>query len=158
MVRSFFERPQVRIRNVRLIKLWLFVAVPIRVATGAVHCHVRLGGQQKPRLCLTRACLPWPVLIGRICTFFVVENTLSAELPFGHVFHRKQVKQEGALGLLKNLKQDGYALTCCSYPKSDLVLQLQEEDDVSRCCCFACPLSTAFPLPLTNLKSLACVC
>lgn len=45
--------------------------------------------------------------------------------------NRNQVKQEGALGLLKNLKQEGYALTCCSYPKSDLVLQLQEEDDVS---------------------------
>lgn len=43
----------------------------------------------------------------------------------------KQVKAEGALGLLKELKQEGYALTCCSYPKSDLVVQLQEEDDVS---------------------------
>lgn len=42
-----------------------------------------------------------------------------------------QVKQEGALGLLKDLKQEGYALTCCSYPKSDLVVRLQEEDDVS---------------------------
>ncbi|CAM9872433.1 unnamed protein product, partial [Hapterophycus canaliculatus] len=41
-----------------------------------------------------------------------------------------KVKQEGALGLLKNLKQEGYALSCCSYPRSDLVLQLQEEDDV----------------------------
>ncbi|CAM9671531.1 unnamed protein product [Pylaiella littoralis] len=41
-----------------------------------------------------------------------------------------KVKQEGALGLLKDLKRDGYALTCCSYPKSDLVVQLQEEDDV----------------------------
>lgn len=44
---------------------------------------------------------------------------------------RKQVKAEGALGLLKELRQQGYALTCCSYPKSDLVVQLQEEDDVS---------------------------
>ncbi|CAN0203844.1 unnamed protein product, partial [Laminaria digitata] len=42
-----------------------------------------------------------------------------------------KVKAEGALGLLKELKQEGYALTCCSYPKSDLVVQLQEEDDVS---------------------------
>ncbi|CAM9257934.1 unnamed protein product [Ectocarpus sp. 8 AP-2014] len=41
-----------------------------------------------------------------------------------------KVKQEGALGLLKDLKQEGYALTCCSYPKSDLVVRLQEEDDV----------------------------
>lgn len=47
------------------------------------------------------------------------------------VLGRQQVKQEGALGLLKDLKRDGYALTCCSYPKSDLVMQLQEEDDVS---------------------------
>lgn len=42
----------------------------------------------------------------------------------------EQVKQEGALGLLKALKQEGYALSCCSYPKSDLVVELQDEDDV----------------------------
>lgn len=66
-----------------------------------------------------------------------LENALSAEVGSFHPpLHRKQVKQEGALGLLKNLKQDGYALSCCSYPKSDLVLQLQEEDDVSHCCFF----------------------
>lgn len=43
----------------------------------------------------------------------------------------KQVKPEGALGLLKELKEEGYALTCCSYPKSDLVLEVQAEDEVS---------------------------
>ncbi|CAM9458371.1 unnamed protein product [Discosporangium mesarthrocarpum] len=41
-----------------------------------------------------------------------------------------KVKMEGALGLLKELKRDGYALTCCSYPRSDLTLQLQDEDEV----------------------------
>lgn len=52
---------------------------------------------------------------------------------FSSVRGLEQVKQEAALGLLKRLKQEGYALTCCSYPKSDLVLELQEEDDVSCC-------------------------
>lgn len=41
------------------------------------------------------------------------------------------MKPEGALGLLKELKQEGYALTCCSYAKSDLVMELQEEDEAS---------------------------
>ncbi|CAM9888393.1 unnamed protein product [Ascophyllum nodosum] len=41
-----------------------------------------------------------------------------------------KVKSEGALGLVKDLRQEGYTLTCCSYPISDLVLELQEEDEV----------------------------
>lgn len=41
-----------------------------------------------------------------------------------------KVKHDGALGLLKDLKQEGYALMCCSYPKSDLVVELQDEDEV----------------------------
>ena len=41
------------------------------------------------------------------------------------------MKSEGALGLVKDLRQEGYTLTCCSYPISDLVLELQEEDEVS---------------------------
>lgn len=41
-----------------------------------------------------------------------------------------QVKPEGALGLLKDLRQEGYTLSCCSYPKSDLVVELQDEDEV----------------------------
>lgn len=45
---------------------------------------------------------------------------------------RLQVKPEGALGLLKDLRQEGYILTCCSYPKSDLVLEVQDEDEVRR--------------------------
>lgn len=40
------------------------------------------------------------------------------------------MKHDGALGLLKDLKQEGYALMCCSYPKSDLVVELQDEDEV----------------------------
>ncbi|CAM9162850.1 unnamed protein product [Choristocarpus tenellus] len=41
-----------------------------------------------------------------------------------------KVKMEGALGLLKDMKKRGYALTCCAYPKSDLTLELQDEDEV----------------------------
>lgn len=41
------------------------------------------------------------------------------------------MKHDGALGLLKDLKQEGYALMCCSYPKSDLVVELQDEDEVT---------------------------
>lgn len=33
--------------------------------------------------------------------------------------------------MLKDLKREGYALTCCAYPKSDLVIELQDEDEVS---------------------------
>lgn len=40
------------------------------------------------------------------------------------------MKMENALGLLKDLKREGYALTCCSLPLSDLTLELQSEDEV----------------------------
>jgi ferredoxin len=40
------------------------------------------------------------------------------------------VKMESALGIAKELKEEGYALTCCSYPRSDLVLSLINEDEV----------------------------
>lgn len=94
--------------------------------------------------------LPWPVLLEGF-VLLALENALL-EIDLLHPFlHREQVKQEGALGLLKNLKRDGYALTCCSYPKSDLVLQLQEEDDVSDCCsCLLCWTD----LPVSHRKSM----
>ncbi|CAM9585394.1 unnamed protein product [Phaeothamnion confervicola] len=41
-----------------------------------------------------------------------------------------RVKMEGALGLLKSSKKDGYALLCCSYPRADVVCELQKEDEV----------------------------
>jgi ferredoxin len=39
-------------------------------------------------------------------------------------------KMEGSLGLLKDLRQEGWILSCCTLPKSDLRLELQEEDEV----------------------------
>lgn len=41
-----------------------------------------------------------------------------------------KVKMEAALGLGKQMKKDGYTLTCCSLPRSDLTVQLQTEDEV----------------------------
>lgn len=40
------------------------------------------------------------------------------------------VKQEEALGLLKEMRADGYALLCVSYPRSDIQCVLQEKDEV----------------------------
>ncbi len=40
------------------------------------------------------------------------------------------VEQEEALGLLKEMRNRGYALLCVSYPRSDIVCELQEEDEV----------------------------
>ncbi|KAG5189812.1 ferredoxin [Tribonema minus] len=41
-----------------------------------------------------------------------------------------KVKMEGGLGLLKDLRRDGWTLTCCSYATTDVTLQLQDEDEV----------------------------
>lgn len=41
-----------------------------------------------------------------------------------------EVDQQEALGLLKEMRQRGYALLCVSYPRSDLVCTLQDEDEV----------------------------
>lgn len=40
------------------------------------------------------------------------------------------VKQDEALGLLKELRSEGYALLCVSYPKSDINCVLQDPDEV----------------------------
>ena len=40
-----------------------------------------------------------------------------------------KVKQDAPLGLLKELRNQGYALSCCSYPRSDIVCELQSEDE-----------------------------
>jgi len=40
------------------------------------------------------------------------------------------VDQEEALGLMKDLREQGYALLCVSYPESDLVATLQDADEV----------------------------
>lgn len=40
-----------------------------------------------------------------------------------------KVKQDAPLGLLKELREKGYCLTCATYPRSDLVIELQDEDE-----------------------------
>lgn len=41
-----------------------------------------------------------------------------------------KVKMDAPLGLLKDFREDGYALTCCSLPRSDIVCVLQDEDEM----------------------------
>ncbi|GJQ11893.1 hypothetical protein GpartN1_g3684.t1 [Galdieria partita] len=43
-----------------------------------------------------------------------------------------RIEQPLALGLLKEMKNKRYALLCVSYPKSDVEVVLQEEDEVYR--------------------------
>lgn len=40
------------------------------------------------------------------------------------------MKQREALGLMKEMRQKGYALLCVSYPRSDVECTLQDEDEV----------------------------
>ena len=39
-------------------------------------------------------------------------------------------KMDAPLGLLKEMRDKGYALSCCTYPRSDLVIELQREDEM----------------------------
>ena len=41
-----------------------------------------------------------------------------------------EVYQPEAMGLSPKLKEQGYALLCVSYPRSDLVVETQDEDEV----------------------------
>ena len=41
-----------------------------------------------------------------------------------------ELEQPEAMGLSPQLKDDGYALLCVSYPRSDLVVETQDEDEV----------------------------
>ena len=41
-----------------------------------------------------------------------------------------QLEQPDALGLTTDLQREGYCLLCVSYPRSELHLQLQDEDEV----------------------------
>lgn len=41
-----------------------------------------------------------------------------------------EVEQPEAMGLSPELQKQGYALLCVSYPRSDLVVETQEEDEV----------------------------
>ena len=40
-----------------------------------------------------------------------------------------KVKMDTPLGLLKDMRDEGYFLTCCAYPKSDIVCELQDEGE-----------------------------
>ena len=39
--------------------------------------------------------------------------------------YQGKVRMEGGLGLLRDMKKQGVALSCCSYPRSDIVAELQ---------------------------------
>ena len=41
-----------------------------------------------------------------------------------------KVKMDAPLGLLKDFRDKDFALTCCSYPRSDIVCVLQDEDEM----------------------------
>jgi len=41
-----------------------------------------------------------------------------------------KVHQPEAMGVGRELREEGYGLTCVAYPRSDLVLELQDEDEV----------------------------
>lgn len=41
-----------------------------------------------------------------------------------------ELVQREALGLLKDMRSQGYALLCVSYPRSDIECVLQDEDEV----------------------------
>jgi ferredoxin len=60
----------------------------------------------KPRMCRQGCCT--------ICTGLVVEG---------------KAKMDAPLGLLKELRNEGYILTCSAYPRSDMVIELQDEDE-----------------------------
>jgi ferredoxin len=61
----------------------------------------------KERMCRQGCCTQ--------CTFKVIEGTYKMDTP---------------LGLLKEMRQQGNALSCCAYPLSDIVCELQSEDEM----------------------------
>lgn len=61
----------------------------------------------KPRMCRQGCCT--------ICTAKTVEG---------------KVKSDSPMGLLKEMRNEGYFLTCCSFPRSDVVCELQDEDEM----------------------------
>eukprot|EP01031_Cornospumella_fuschlensis_P022278 gene22278-27241_t len=68
---------------------------------------VELPIHNKARMCRQGCCT--------ICTVKVSEG---------------KVKMDTPLGLLKDFRKEGYALSCCAYPKSDIVCELQDEDEM----------------------------
>lgn len=41
-----------------------------------------------------------------------------------------KVKMDSPLGLLRELRDQNYALSCCAYPRSDIECELQDEDEM----------------------------
>lgn len=68
---------------------------------------VELPIHNKPRMCRQGCCT--------ICAMKVIEG---------------KVKMDAPLGLLRDLRNEGYALSCCAYPRSDVVCELQDEDEM----------------------------
>ncbi len=67
--------------------------------------------------------------------FYFNTLTFSFVLTFFLSFFLKvvegKVKMDAPLGLLKELRTAGYALSCCAFPRSDnIVLQMQSEDEM----------------------------
>jgi hypothetical protein len=66
----------------------------------------------KPRMCRQGCCT--------VCTAGVRKDSNG---------DRDRLKQDAPLGLLKEFRDAGFVLTCCSYPSKDnIVLELQSED------------------------------
>lgn len=61
----------------------------------------------KERMCRQGCCTQ--------CTFKVIEGEYKMDTP---------------LGLLKEMRQAGNCLSCCAYPRSDIVCELQSEDEM----------------------------
>jgi ferredoxin len=98
------------------------------VATHTVRIHNPAAGQEvevevpEDRYILFEAeeqglLLPWACRMGccTACAVKVVEG---------------EVHQPQALGISRGLREQGYALMCTSYPRSDAVLQCVEEDEL----------------------------
>ena len=61
----------------------------------------------KPRMCRQGCCT--------ICAAKVIEG---------------KTKMDSPLGLLKEMREKGYVLSCCTYPRSDMIIELQTEDEM----------------------------
>jgi ferredoxin len=68
---------------------------------------IDLPMENKPRMCRQGCCT--------ICAVKIIEG---------------KVKMDAPLGLLKELRNQGYALSCCAYPRSDIICELQDEDEM----------------------------
>lgn len=90
----------------------------------------------KQRMCRQGCCT---VCTGKVIGDIVpqlhaIYNPLH-DLPYvfsscGCSYTEGKVKMDSPLGLLKDMRKQGYILTCTSYPRSDLTIVLQDEDEM----------------------------